>query len=91
MGALRYIISGKRAGLLRLRTQELYLYAVEMARIVAEKEFGGSDPDKDEDVLARLGKKQVLKVQILQSRLITRAHLISETSALCPCSASAVR
>lgn len=67
---------------------------MEMAKLAAEKEFGGSALDKDQDELARLGKKQVLKVhilQILQSRLNTRAHLISETSALCPCSASAVR
>lgn len=62
-----------------------------MAKLAAEKEFGGSASDKDQDDLARLGKKQVLKVHIFQSRLNTRAHLISETSALCPCSASAVR
>lgn len=76
---------------MRLRTQELYGYAVNMAKLAAEKELGGSALDKDQDELARLGKKQVLKVHILQSRLNTRAHLISETSALCPCSASAVR
>lgn len=64
---------------------------MEMAKLAAEKDFGGSASDKDQDDLARLGKKQVLKVHILQSRLNTRAHLISETSALCPCSASAVR
>lgn len=64
---------------------------MEMAKLAAEKEFGHSASDKDQDDLARLGKKQVLKVHILQCFLNTRAHLISETSALCPCSASAVR
>lgn len=64
---------------------------MEMAKLDAEKEFGHFASDKDQDDLARLGKKQVLKVHILQSRLNTRAHFISETSALCPCSASAVR
>lgn len=64
---------------------------MEMAKLAAEKEFGHSASDKDQDDLARLGKKQVLKVHIFQCFLNTRAHLISETSALCPCSASAVR
>lgn len=47
---------------------------MEMAKLAAEKEFGGSALDKDQDELARLGKKQVLKVHILhilQSRLNT--------------------
>lgn len=64
---------------------------MEMAKLAAEKVFGHSASDKDQDDLARLGKKQVLKVHILQCFLNTRAHLVSETSALCPCSASAVR
>lgn len=32
---------------------------------LAKKELGGSTFDKDKDELARLGKKQVLKVHIL--------------------------
>lgn len=64
---------------------------MEMAKLAAEKDLGGSASDKDQDELARLGKKQVLKVHILQNLLYTRAHPVSEILALCRCSASAVR
>ena len=77
------------AGFLRLKTQELY--GVEMAELAAEKQFGGFASDKDQHDLARLGKKQVLKVHIHQNRLNTQAHPLSETSALCQCWASAAR
>lgn len=64
---------------------------MEMAELGAEKELGVSNFDKDKDELARLGKKQVLKVRILQNCLNTRSNLSSEISALCRCWASAVR
>lgn len=64
---------------------------MEMAEVAAEKQLGGSASDKDQHDLARLGKKQVLKVHILRNRFNTQAHPLSETSALRRCWASAVR